>query len=104
MTTVLLMSSYPNSQRGDFIDPAALPLNSYNRVDQYIWAVLRARNSPEIIRDDFTCLVLPNVNTPRGFSSSADVRRSCGSSANGTSMSAMVLAIGAGDTELPLVR
>ena len=61
------LSSYPNSNAGDRIDPAVLPLNNYNRVDQYVWAVLRARNSPEIIRNDFVALVLPNVNTRRGF-------------------------------------
>ena len=61
------LSNYPYAEQGEYIDPGVLPLNSFNRVDQYVWAVLRARNSPEIIRDNFTCLVLPHLNTERGF-------------------------------------
>ena len=60
-------SSYPRSCQGDLIDPAVLPLNNFNRVDLYVLAVLQARNAPEISRDDFTCLVLPHLGTPRGF-------------------------------------
>ena len=61
------LSNYPCAEQGEYIDPEELPLNSFNRADQYVWAVLRARNSPEIIRDNFTCLVLPHLNTERGF-------------------------------------
>ena len=61
------LSNYPFAATGEFIDPDQLPLNSYNRTDQYVWAVLRARNSPEIIRDNFTTLVIPNLATERGI-------------------------------------
>ena len=61
------LSNYPYAEQGEYIDPAHLPLNSFNRIDLYVWAVLRARNSPEIIRDNFTCLVIPHLGTERGF-------------------------------------
>ena len=61
------LSNYPFAEMGEYIDPQHLPLNSFNRTDQYVWAVLRARNSPEIIRDNYTCLVIPNLSTERGF-------------------------------------
>ena len=61
------LSNYPFAASGEFIDPDQLPLDTCNRTDQYIWAVLRARNSPEIIRDNFTTLVVPNLATERGI-------------------------------------
>ena len=61
------LSNYPYAEQGEYIDPAHLPLNSFNRIGLYVWAVLRARNSPEIIRDNFTCLVIPHLGTERGF-------------------------------------